>query len=191
MKFKPFRNPNRDFKLEVLTKGLDTTDVMFKVDRVAEDSESKKVYARVVPYIATSACIRIMTEAFGLAWSDEYFRERNALYCRIKVDLGNGRYVIRENCTEPDGSFKAEASDAFKRCCFKFGIGICLRNLPQVWLLLREGEYCKNSDGKIKANGKLKLAQMNWDIDWEKRSVVCRDGEGVRFDSDKSLSDGD
>ena len=78
----------------------------------------------------------MLDEEFGaMNWQCRYSEHKGNLFCSIGVyDPNKGEWVWKEDCgtesyTEKE---KGEASDAFKRAGFRWGIGIELYNSPNI-----------------------------------------------------------
>lgn len=83
----------------------------------------------------------ILDEEFSpFGWQCRYEERKNIMYCSIGVyDPDKGEWVWKEDCgtesfTEKE---KGEASDAFKRAGFKWGIGRELYTSPRIFLDLK------------------------------------------------------
>jgi hypothetical protein len=83
----------------------------------------------------------ILDETFGpFGWQCEFSEAKGTLFCRvgISVDRGDGlsEWVWKEDAGAPSNmeAQKGEASDAFKRACFKWGIGRELYTAPFIWV---------------------------------------------------------
>ena len=92
----------------------------------------------------------LLDETYGPEnWECEYKEIKGNLYCGIRVYFGE-RSVIKWDCGI-ESAFgdkeKGEASDAFKRSGFKFGIGRELYTAPFVWI------QAKDLNLKQKGNG--------------------------------------
>ena len=81
---------------------------------------------------------QILDETFGqMNWQCRYSEHKGNLFCSIGVyDEKKGEWVWKEDCgtesmTEKE---KGEASDAFKRAGFRWGIGIELYTSPFIFL---------------------------------------------------------
>lgn len=81
---------------------------------------------------------QILDETFGaMNWQDKYSEHKGNLFCAIGVyDKDKDGWVWKEDCgtesmTEKE---KGEASDAFKRAGFRWGIGIELYTSPFIFL---------------------------------------------------------
>ena len=93
-------------------------------------------------------------------WQCKYNEHKGNLFCSIGVwDDSNERWVWKEDCgtesqTEKE---KGEASDAFKRAGFRWGIGIELYNSPRIYLNVATD---KVGDYKFKLHNPRELAGM-------------------------------
>ena len=81
---------------------------------------------------------KILDERFGLfGWQKRYERDnKGVLFCIVSIKSPDGEWVEKSDVgTESNmESVKGEASDAFKRACFNWGIGRELYTAPQVWI---------------------------------------------------------
>ena len=103
----------------------------------------------------------ILDEEYGaMNWSCRYSEHKGNLFCSIGVyDIDKKEWIWKEDCgtesqTEKE---KGEASDAFKRAGFRWGIGIELYTSPFIFLPVAtvEDPYNKN---KFKMQNKYELA---------------------------------
>ena len=80
----------------------------------------------------------VLDEAFGpMNWRNRYETIKDHLYCTIEVyDKETNQWVGKCDCgTESDTEAeKGEASDAFKRAGFRWGIGRELYTAPFIWI---------------------------------------------------------
>lgn len=92
----------------------------------------------------------ILDETFGkMNWQCEYKEVKGNMYCGISVyDEIKNQWVTKWDCGV-ESAFgdkqKGEASDAFKRAGFKWGIGIELYTVPFIWI---SSEKCNIRGGK-------------------------------------------
>ena len=110
--------------------------------------------------------MRILDETVGAEnWQCEYYEHKNTLFCKVgiliaggTVDLDNNglhtsneRWVWKANAGAPSNmeAQKGEASDAFKRACFCWGIGRELYTAPRIFVY---ADKCKEI--KTGKNGK-------------------------------------
>lgn len=105
----------------------------------------------------------ILDEVYGnLKWQDKYERIGDILFCSIGVlDTGTGQWVWKSsNGIESRGmgeddpnNIKGEASDAFKRAGFMWGIGRELYEWKSIWADIPEKYiYTKNGRSAVKSS---------------------------------------
>ena len=91
---------------------------------------------------------RILDEVFGtFGWQDRYEEVKGNMYCSVGVRVPEtGEWIWKQDCGVESSSEKekGEASDAFKRACFNWGIGRELYSKIFIWL---------NVPTKAKGNG--------------------------------------
>lgn len=101
-----------------------------------------KVYTQLLLYKDARCDMNILDETVGAGnWQDTYEEIKGNLYC--KVGMWNPtleQWVWKQDCgVESHGNDgnekKGEASDAFKRACFKWGIGRELYTAPKIAVL--------------------------------------------------------
>ena len=100
----------------------------------------------------------MLDEEFGrMNWQDRYSEHKGNLFCSIGVyDPEKKEWVWKEDCgtesqTEKE---KGEASDAFKRAGFRWGIGIELYNSPRITIPVKTEP---NNTGGYKMSDKWEL----------------------------------
>lgn len=85
----------------------------------------------------------ILDEAVGPEnWQCEFYEQKGTLFCKVGInvcrDEGTGYHdwVWKADAGSPSNmeAQKGEASDAFKRACFKWGIGRELYTAPFIWV---------------------------------------------------------
>lgn len=118
-------------------------------------------YATALLYKNARVDRAMLDEEFGaMNWQCKYNEHKGNLFCSIGVwDDRNERWVWKEDCgtesqTEKE---KGEASDAFKRAGFRWGIGIELYNSPRIYLNVATD---KVGDYKFKLHNPRELAGM-------------------------------
>jgi len=96
--------------------------------------------------------MRLLDEVVGaMNWKREHEIINGNLYCTVSLyNKDTGEWVSKqdvgvESNTEKE---KGQASDAFKRACFNWGIGRELYSCPFVWINLRNDEWKSGSNGK-------------------------------------------
>ena len=90
---------------------------------------------------------KMLDEAFGMfGWQKRYERDNKGnLFCIVSIKSPDGEWIEKSDVgTESNmESIKGEASDAFKRACFNWGIGRELYTAPQIWV--KPTDYKKNN----------------------------------------------
>lgn len=100
----------------------------------------------------------ILDETVGSEnWQDRYYEVKGNLYCSVGIKCGE-EWVWKDNCgTESNTEAeKGEASDAFKRACFNWGIGRELYEAPFIYIPQKD-----KRDGKD-----------NYDVD-DKKNIIA------------------
>ena len=87
-------------------------------------------------------------------WQCEFYECKGTLFCKVGIAIDRGEdfteWVWKDDAGSPSNmeAAKGEASDAFKRACFKWGIGRELYTAPRIWVY---GNHCNIKQGQ---NGK-------------------------------------
>lgn len=94
----------------------------------------------------------ILDETYPMRWQSDYKTINGVLYCGIGIQNDKGEWLWRWDCgvesRENEGmEKKGEASDAFKRAGFKWGIGRELYTAPFIWAKV-DTEPVKDKNGK-------------------------------------------
>lgn len=103
------------------------------------------------------------------------------LFCTVSVRFEDGEWVSKqdvgtESYTEKE---KGQASDAFKRACFNWGIGRELYTAPFIWINLNSGEWRMGSGGKKVPNVKFHVSRIEYDDNRRISFLEIVDGSGV------------
>lgn len=82
---------------------------------------------------------RILDETVGLQnWQKRFYECKGTLFCSVGLWVGpdTDGWVWKDDAGEPSNmsAQKGEASDAFKRACFNWGIGRELYTAPFIWV---------------------------------------------------------
>lgn len=121
-------------------------------------------------------------------WRNDYREIKGNLYASISIDVG-GEWVEKWDCgiesrTDDEGNQKkGEASDAFKRAGFRWGIGRALYTAPFIWIpadkcnIRANRCYDRFSVEKIKYSddGKRIVALAIWNDTARKRAFVWQE----------------
>lgn len=127
----------------------------------------------------------ILDETVGAEnWQCEYYECKNTLFCKVGILVNRGEqfneWVWKDNAGAPSNmeAQKGEASDAFKRACFCWGIGRELYTAPRIFVY---ADKCsKLVQGK---NGKMQCYD-----DFRVAKVLIEDGriKGIRIVNDSN-----
>ena len=138
-------------------KSISQRDDVCKVRNLNKDEIECKIQAvkdgqglTLLLYKTARTDILILDEMFGkMNWQCEYKEIKGNMYCGISVyDESKSQWVTKWDCGV-ESAFgdkqKGEASDAFKRAGFKWGIGIELYTAPFIWI---SSDKCNIRNGK-------------------------------------------
>lgn len=96
-------------------------------------------------YKTARADMRILDEVFGaMNWQRHHEVINGNLFCTISIyDPDKGQWVSKQDCGVPSNTQgeKGEASDAFKRAGFSWGVGRELYDSPFIWIAGKVGKY--------------------------------------------------
>ena len=107
--------------------------------------------------------MRLLDETYGIfGWKKSYQSIDGRLYCTVSIkNPDTGEWIDKtdvgvESYTEKE---KGQASDAFKRACFNWGIGRELYTAPFIWI--SKGNYTANDKGST--YDKFKVTDIDYD----------------------------
>lgn len=111
----------------------------------------------------------LLDEEFGANnWQCEYMEIKGNMYCKIGVwEETKGQWIWKSDCgieSREDGEGnekKGEASDAFKRAGFKWGIGRELYTAPFIWISADHVEI-KQYGQKYSCNEKFSVSKIKY-----------------------------
>lgn len=88
--------------------------------------------------------MNILDETVGqMNWQKRYYEVKGNLYCSVGIKDDNGEWIFKDDCgieSSADAE-KGEASDAFKRACFNWGIGRELYTTPKIKIKCQDSYY--------------------------------------------------
>ena len=110
---------------------------------------------------------RILDEQVGPEnWQCEFYECKGTLFCKVGILIDRGEqfheWVWKDDAGAPSNMEvqKGEASDAFKRACFKWGIGRSLYTAPFIWVRSDKVEIAKNQRGNYFCKNSFKVAKI-------------------------------
>lgn len=110
--------------------------------------------------------MRLLDEVVGtMNWKREHEIINGNLYCTVSIwDDEKAAWVSKqdvgvESNTEKE---KGQASDAFKRACFNWGIGRELYTCPFVWINLRQDEWRQGTNGRKAPKTKFYVTDIEY-----------------------------
>lgn len=112
-------------------RALRADEIEVRVGSVSKNGVSLLLYKNARVDMA------ILDEEFTpFGWQDKYEERKNVMYCSIGVKSPDGEWVWKEDCGTESNTEKekGEASDAFKRAGFRWGIGRELYTSPRIFL---------------------------------------------------------
>ena len=134
---------------------LEANEIEVKVKKVTDKG------CLLLLYKTARVDMQVLDETFGpQSWQCDYKTINGVLYCGIGVaynNNGNITWVWKWDCgiesrADEDGNEKkGEASDAFKRAGFKWGIGRELYTTPFIWAKV-ETTFLKDSNKWVLKN---------------------------------------
>lgn len=144
-------------------------------------NNAKNGYADLLVYKNARTDMDILDETFGvMGWQCSYSEVNGVVYCTISVyDAEKKMWISKTDCgaeTQVEAE-KGQASDAFKRAAFRFGLGRELYSCPKIRVQLYEGEGYWT---------KFKVETLEYDEDDKCSKLVITDNMGrVRFSWEK------
>ena len=110
--------------------------------------------------------MRLLDEVVGpMNWKREHELINGNLFCTVSIyDEEKKIWVSKqdvgvESNTEKE---KGQASDAFKRACFNWGIGRELYTCPFVWINLRADEWRNGTNGRKQPKTRFRVTDIEY-----------------------------
>lgn len=123
-------------------RNLRNTEIDCRVQSINERGEKKNV--KLLLYKDARVDMNILDETVGaLHWQREHKEIKGCMYCGVGIQQSNGEWTWKWDCGTESLSEreKGEASDAFKRACFCWGIGRELYTTPIITIELSDKDY--------------------------------------------------
>lgn len=164
---------------------LSASDVELRVAQIIQGKSG--TFAILLVYKNARVDMRILDEVFGVMnWQRKHDVINDSLYCTVSIyDEGKKEWISKQDVGVPSNSeaTKGEASDAFKRACFNWGIGRELYSAPDIRIKLNDDEVVLGNNSKPKTYAKFLVEEMTFDKELNKFTsfkVIDKDGK-VRF----------
>lgn len=106
--------------------------------------------------------MRLLDKAVGPErWMCEYDVVKDNLFCSVGIEF-DGEWVWKQDVGVESNmeAQKGEASDAFKRACFKWGIGRELYTAPFIWVPASSYNQAKGKNGKPTTYDRFSVESM-------------------------------
>ena len=121
-----------------MCRKLNADEISVRIGQVKYDDAKKITGASLLLYKDARVDMKILDEMYGtFGWQKSYEKIGDSLFCKISVfDTAKNQWISKEDVgTESTmEAAKGEASDAFKRAGFNFGIGRELYTAPFIWI---------------------------------------------------------
>ena len=148
---------------EIRLLGKEDIDV-----RVAQTlAGNNKVRVSLLLYKNARVDMKILDELFTpMGWKRSHKMIGDRLYCQVEVwDSEKKEWICKEDVgvesnTEAE---KGQASDSFKRACVNWGIGRELYTAPRIVVELKENEYTKDQNNRIKVWATFSVKSIGYD----------------------------
>lgn len=173
--------------LKALNQPVKLADIDFRIQSI-----NKGKYATILAYKDARYDMNLLDEVVGAQnWQKDFKIIDGKLYCGVAI-RSEGEWVWKWDVgTESDvEKAKGEASDAFKRACFNWGVGRELYSFPKISVKLEDSEV-DEVQGKFRQSFGLKLSEWKWDMERTENGEIIRltahDQNGkLRFNSNPS-----
>lgn len=151
--------------------------------RVGTVSDGKGV--SLLMYKNARVDMQLLDEVVGAEnWKRSHEVVNGNLFCTVSIRTDNGEWVSKqdvgtESNTEKE---KGQASDAFKRACFNWGIGRELYTCPFVWVSLNADEWRAGYNGKQQPKTRFSVDAIEYDEARRVSYLTVKDDKGkVRY----------
>ena len=176
-----------DFKK--LNQPVELSQIDFRVQSI-----NKGGYATILAYKDARYVMNVLDKVVGPEnWSKRYEVIEGRLYCSVGIYNSETKEWVWKQDVGTESNTEAEkgqASDAFKRACFNWGIGRELYDFPLIQAKLDSSEF-QEVGGRPKATWGLKLKEWTWgdkrDENGQLIQLAAKDQNGkVRFNWKKN-----
>lgn len=152
---------------EIRLLGKEDIDVRVAQTTSYNNNGQTVVKVSLLLYKDARVDMKILDELFTpMGWKRSHKLIGDRLYCQVEVwDSEKKEWICKEDVgvesnTEAE---KGQASDSFKRACVNWGIGRELYTAPRIVVELRENEYTKDQNGRIKVWASFAVKSIGYD----------------------------
>lgn len=150
--------------------------------RVAQSGKTDdRAWASLLCYKDARVDQRLLDEVVGpMNWQRKHSLIGDRLYCSVGIYCNERKEWIwkedvgTESNTEPE---KGQASDAFKRACFNWGIGRSLYSAPSIFINLNKEDYSE-VQGKLRIKTKFYVGGIAYDVNGNICFISITDRDG-------------
>lgn len=154
-----------------LFRHLKPSEIECRISEISKDG----AYLKLLLYKTARTDAQLLDETVSPeSWQNDFKIIDGNLYGGIGIDFGSG-YIWRWDCgTESNvEKEKGEASDAFKRAGFKWGIGAELYSSPKI-TINRQYANIKEYGGKFRCYDVFSVACIDYDGDGKIKALQIR-----------------
>lgn len=152
---------------EIRLLSKEDIDVRVAQTNTYNNNGQQVVKVNLLLYKDARVDMKILDELFTpMGWKRTHKLIGDRLYCCVEVfNEKTGEWICKEDVgvesnTEAE---KGQASDSFKRACVNWGIGRELYTAPKISVELKDGEYTRGQDGKIKVWATFSVKSIGYD----------------------------
>ena len=171
-----------------LFRTLNAEEIECRVARVAKNKTGP--YAQVLLYKDARCDMTLLDETFGpFGWKVNNQEIKGNLYCSVYIKHGE-EWVEKQDVGKESNfeSEKGEASDAFKRACFRWGIGRELYSAPKIFINLSDNEVYEYQ-GTMQTTLVLHVSEIAYNEKRRIKTLILMDNnEKVRYVFQEKLS---
>lgn len=139
-----------------MSRYLGASDIEVRIGQISRSGKGLSLLL----YKDARCDMRILDEIYGSdGWQCRYEEHKGTLFCYVGVYTQDHGWIWKSDAGAPSNmeAEKGEASDAFKRACFRWGIGRELYTAPFIWVTQAN---IKDDDGRKKCFDKFAVKDI-------------------------------
>lgn len=162
------------------------------MSRMFRDLRADEIEVRVASVTAKGASLllykdarcdmRILDETLGPgSWQKRFHAAKDTLFCEVGIEI-DGSWVWKADAGSPSNqeAEKGEASDAFKRACFNWGIGRELYTAPFIWVPSDRCDVRQGQNGRWQCYDRFHVEKVRVEDGRITGLSIWNDKKGVR-----------